>query len=182
LALSGGTVTGITTFSNTTDASSCTTGSVIISGGLGVSKNIYGDKVYGSVWNDYAEYRVPGEENIEPGRVVYSGDDGKLHLTTGKLQFFEGVVSDTFGFAIGETSEATIPLAVAGRVLVYTDEELHAGNVVCAGPNGKVCKMTREEIAKYPDRIVGIVSEIPTYDTWGEKNIAVNNRIWIRIR
>jgi hypothetical protein len=98
------------------------------------------------------------------------------------LQYFEGVVSDTFGFAIGKTNKAKIPLAVAGRVLVYTDEELHAGDVVCAGENGKACKMNEEEIANKPDRIVGIVSEIPTYDTWGEDNIPVNRRIWIRVK
>jgi hypothetical protein len=98
------------------------------------------------------------------------------------LQYFEGVVSDTFGFAIGKTNKAKIPLAVAGRVLVYTDEELHAGDVVCTGENGKVCKMNEEEIANKPDRIVGIVSEIPTYDTWGEDNIPVNRRIWIRVK
>jgi hypothetical protein len=42
--------------------------------------------------------------------------------------------------------------------------------------------MTREEVVKYPDRIVGIVSEIPTYKIWGQNNIEVNNRIWIRVR
>ena len=42
--------------------------------------------------------------------------------------------------------------------------------------------MTREEIRDYPDRIVGIVSEIPNYEYWGENNIKVNNRIWIKIR
>jgi hypothetical protein len=43
-------------------------------------------------------------------------------------------------------------------------------------------KMTREEIREYPDRILGHVSEIPNYETWGTGNIAVNNRIWIKVR
>lgn len=42
LALTGGTVTGITTFSNATDSTSTTTGAVKITGGLGVGGNIYG--------------------------------------------------------------------------------------------------------------------------------------------
>jgi hypothetical protein len=42
--------------------------------------------------------------------------------------------------------------------------------------------MTREEIREWPDRIIGIVSEIPQYETWGENNIKVNNRIWIKIK
>ena len=138
-------------------------------------------KIYGAVWNDYAEYRQ-SEGHIEPGYIVYSDDDGILRKTKNRLQHFEGVVSDTFGFAIGETDKAKTPLAVAGRVLVYTDEELHAGDVVCAGENGKASKMDNVEIANKPDRIVGIVSEIPTYETWGEENVPVNGRVWIRVK
>ena len=41
--------------------------------------------------------------------------------------------------------------------------------------------MTRLEIMKYPERIIGTVSAIPNYEYWGEKNISVNNRIWIKI-
>lgn len=141
-------------------------------------------KVYGAVWNDYAEYRSQTEE-LKPGHVAYCDNDGKLKQTTSRLQKFEGVVSDTFGFAIGETEETKAPLAVSGRVLVYTYEDrntFNSGDCVCAGPNGRVCKMTREEIAYYPDRIVGIVSEIPEYDTWGTGNVDVDGRIWIKIR
>ena len=179
--IAGGTITGDTIFSSITASNSTDTGAVCITGGLGVGGNIYGNAVYGAVYNDYAEYRQ-SEEPIEPGYIVYSGDDGILHKTVGRLQFFEGVVSDTFGFSIGKTDKAQTPLAVAGRVLVYTDEELHAGNVVCAGPHGKACKMTKKEIKEHPDRIVGIVSEVPNYETWGEENAPVNGRVWIRVR
>lgn len=58
--------------------------------------------------------------------------------------------------------------------------DYHAGDTVCAGPNGKICKMTREEIKEYPDRILGLVSEIPNYEKWNNK--LVNNRIWIKIK
>ena len=40
--------------------------------------------------------------------------------------------------------------------------------------------MTRGEVAHYPDRILGIVSEIPTYDTWND--VEINNRVWITIK
>lgn len=140
--------------------------------------------VTGAVWNDYAEYRSAAEEII-PGQVVYSDNNGDLHKTTSRLQAFEGVVSDTFGFSIGETEDAKTPLAVAGRVLVYPDEDrysFNAGDVVCAGKNGTVSLMTREEITIYPDRIVGIVSEIPEYKVWGSGNVEVNGRIWIKVK
>jgi hypothetical protein len=42
--------------------------------------------------------------------------------------------------------------------------------------------MTREDIQKWPDRIVGIVSEIPQYETWGTGNVLVDGRIWIKIK
>lgn len=181
-----GSVTGLKSNAFSDDAYLKLSGGTITES-LGIKKNltvdgtITGSKVYGAVYNDYAEYRIAAE-SIKPGYVVYTEDDGELRATTSRCQAFEGVVSDTFGFAIGKTDKATTPLAVAGRVLVYSDEELHAGDTVCAGPNGKVCRMSRSEIANFPDRIVGIVSEIPTYDTWGEDNIPVNGRVWIRIK
>ena len=101
------------------------------------------------------------------------------------MQACDGIVSDTFGFAIGETEENKTPLAVAGRVLAYCEGskyDYQAGDTVCAGSEGKVCKMTREEIRKWPDRIVGIVSEIPEYETWGSGDVPVNGRIWIKIK
>ena len=142
------------------------------------------EKMYGAVWNDYAEYRTQ-KEIIEPGYCVASTDDGQVYKTTEKFQACDGIVSDTFGFAIGETDECKTPLAVAGRVLAYCSgnrEDYHAGDTVCAGPEGKVCKMTREEIREWPDRIVGIVSEIPEYETWGTDEVLVNGRIWIKVK
>lgn len=142
-----------------------------------------GSVLYGAAWNDYAEYRDQ-VEMVEPGYCVRSADDGRVSKTTEKLQACDGIVSDTFGFAIGETEICKTPLAVAGRVLAYAENpsELHTGDTVCAGPEGKVVKMTREEIREWPDRIVGIVSEIPTYKTWGSGNVPVNGRVWIKIR
>lgn len=140
--------------------------------------------LYGAVWNDYAEYRTQ-KETIEPGYCVASADNGQVYKTTEKFQACDGIVSDTFGFAIGQTDECKTPLAVAGRVLAYCEgdrHDYHAGDTVCAGPEGRVCKMTREEIREWPDRIIGIVSEIPEYETWGSGNIKVNNRIWIKIK
>lgn len=141
-------------------------------------------RLYGAAWNDYAEFRTQSEI-IEPGYCVASSNNGQVYKTTEKFQACDGIVSDTFGFAIGETDKCKTPLAVAGRVLVYfhgNREDYQAGDTVCAGPEGKVMKMTREEIKEYPDRIIGIVSEIPEYETWGSGNVEVNNRIWIKVK
>jgi hypothetical protein len=50
-------VNGIVSFASTSVATSTNTGAVRISGGLGVAGSIYGNQVYGAVYNDYAEYR-----------------------------------------------------------------------------------------------------------------------------
>ena len=70
-------------------------------------------------------------------------------------------------------------------MLVYPYEnkgEYKPGDAVCSGPNGTISKMTREEIREYPERIVGTVSEIPTYETWGTNQVQVDGRIWIKVR
>lgn len=145
-----------------------------------------GDSVTGAVWNDYAEYRT--SDCTEPGRVVFENGDDTLSMTTKRLQHFAGITSDTWGFAQGETETAKTPLAVAGRVLAYTyrdRNEYKPGDVVCAAPNGTVDIMSREEIIQYPDRIVGTVSCVPEYETWGKGDrdpVQVNNRIWIKVR
>ena len=140
--------------------------------------------LYGAAWNDYAEYRE-GTDTFEPGRVICENGDDTLSLATERLQPGANVVSDTFGFAIGETEQAKTPIAVSGRVLVYPYEDRNSyapGDVVCAAPNGTVSKMTREEIREYPERIIGTVSAIPSYETWGEGNVPVNGRIWVKIK
>lgn len=143
-----------------------------------------GSVLQGAAWNDYAEYRNQKQQLI-PGYCVTCDDDGVLDYTNERLSNCEGIISDTFGFAIGQTDDCKTPIAVAGRVLAYCEgdrNDYHAGDVVCATFQGLISKMTEEEICKYPYRIVGIVSEIPNYENWGAGNIAVNDRIWIRIK
>lgn len=142
------------------------------------------DKVYGAVWNDYAEYRQT-KKYIQPGYCVIETGKGDLIKSFERLQPGANIVSDTFGFAIGETEQTKTPLAVSGRVLAYPYEDRNsyqAGDPVCSGPNGTISRMTREEVREYPDRIIGTVSEIPNYEVWGTGNVKVNNRIWIKVK
>lgn len=185
LKLSGGTVTGVTTFSNTTASTSTTTGAVKISGGLGVAGNIYANKVYGAVWNDYAECRE-SNEFIDAGYVVKENGDDTLSLADGRLIYGCSIVSDTFGFMIGETDKAHTPIAVSGRVLAYPYENrevfrYNIGCFVCSGPNGTVSLMNKEEVWNHPEAIIGQVSAVPDYEYWGN-NIKVNGRVWIKVR
>ena len=141
--------------------------------------------IYGAVWNDYAEYR---ESDItQPGRCIIENGDDTLRLSTERLQRGAEIVSDTFGFAIGETDDCKTPIAASGRVLAYPFEDReefksHIGYPVCSGPNGTVSIMTDEEEQLYPSRIIGYVSAVPDYEIWGTGNVKVDGRIWIRIK
>ena len=151
-----------------------------------------GGQVYGAVWNDYAEYRET-KEKIEPGRCIVETGKGNLILSSSRLQEGCEIVSDTFGFAIGESKKCKTPTATSGRVLAYLLEDnnkARPGQPVCSGPNGTVSLMTNEEARNWPWCIIGTISEIPDYDIWhaGDDNknsdnpIQVNGRVWIRIR
>lgn len=179
-------VLGYTNSSDTSTLNTTVTGQTYVTTSLYVQPStgtLYATSVYGAVWNDYAEYRATKEE-IEAGRVVVENGDDTLSLATERLMPGANVVSDTFGFAIGETDTSKTPLAVSGRALVYPCEDRDSykpGDPVCSGPNGTVSKMTRKEVMQYPDRMIGTVSAIPDYDTWGTGNVEVNGRIWIKI-
>lgn len=146
-------------------------------------------KVYGAVWNDYAEYRTGSV--TAGGFCVTETTSGQMIKSTERLQPGCRVTSDTFGFAIGESDRAQSPVAVSGRVLVYPyrpREEYTLGAALCSAPNGTVDIMTREEIREYPERIIGTVSEIPEYEIWhggegtGDQDVPVDGRIWIYVK
>ena len=158
-------------------------GSIITFGGIAARKSIKGYRVYAAVFNDYAECRKTID--LEPGRVVVDQDDGSLKCADKRLQPGAQVISDTYGNLIGEMEGVETPLAVSGRVLVYpyqARENYHAGMAVCSAPDGTVDIMTREEIKEYPDCIIGIVSEIPSYSFWGTNQVCVDGRIWIKVK
>lgn len=142
-------------------------------------------KVYGAVFNDYAEYRKT--DSIEPGRCVVENGDDTLSLSISRMQPGAEIISDTFGFAIGETDECKTPVAVTGRVLAYPYEDREEfrnaiGRPVCSGPNGTVSLMSDEEYQKYGYCTIGFVSAVPDYEEWGTGKAKVNNRVWIRIK
>ena len=150
-----------------------------------VHGNVYANKVYGAVYNDYQEYRL-GKEKIEPGYIAITDKDGRVKkCNKDRQKNIAGVVSDVFGFQIGEIeNEINVPIQVSGRVLVYQKNrsKLKPGDQVCATKDGRVRKMKWWEKLLFPEAIVGFVDEIPSYDEWGSDKIKVNGRIWIRVR
>jgi hypothetical protein len=74
-------------------------------------------KLYGAVWNDYAEFRRA--EEVEYGRVVIEDKDKKMKLCNERLAAGAKISSDTFGISIGKSDEYNMPIAVSGRVLAF---------------------------------------------------------------
>lgn len=147
---------------------------------------LYGYRVFNAVFNDYAEYREV-EDDIEAGRVVRELGDGKMVMTEQRLEPACAIITDTFGNAMGKTEKCKTPIGIAGRVLAYPYENIeefknNIGKPVCSGPNGTVSIMTDEEYRNYGYKIIGIISEIPNYETWGSNKIQVNGRVWINIK
>lgn len=150
-----------------------------------------GAVMYGACWNDYAEFRET-KEDIKPGTCIIETGNDDLVPSTKRLQPGAEIVSDTYGYVIGETKTAKTPTAMTGRVLAYPyeDRDLFKQNIgkpVCSGPNGTVSIMTDEEYQKYGYCAIGTISSVPDYNTWyagnnGDSPIKVNGRIWIRIR
>lgn len=139
--------------------------------------------------NDYAENRSVCSSDInnaKPGLVFTECEEENdtIRLTNDRLEPIPMVCSDTYGLLIGQRKENSIPVAISGRVLVYSYEDRKSyklGDAVCSAPDGKISKMTREEIKEYPDRILGYVSCIPEYTKW-DNGVEVDNRIWIRLK
>ena len=136
--------------------------------------------LFGAAWNDFAEYREC--DFVIPGTCVVETGFGTLKVSETYLLPAASIVTDTYGMVIGEESETSLPVAVAGRVLAFVEdkEKLEVGDALKTAPDGKLAKMTRREIRKYPDRIVGYVSEFPSYEEW--HNVKVNDRIWVKIK
>lgn len=134
----------------------------------------------GAAWNDFAEFRKC--EVKTPGICVVETGDGELKASRRYRNSCAYIISDTYGMVIGEKEEEDYaPVAVAGRVLAFVDkkEKLKAGDALKTAPGGRLARMNRLEKIIYPDKIIGYVSEIPTYERWN--NIEVNNRVWVRI-
>jgi len=135
----------------------------------------------GAGWNDFAETREVKEIG---GTCVVENGDGTMSKSTKRLQRGAAIVSDTYGMLIGPEGVKYSPIAVAGRVLARISSfdlaKFKVGQAVCSGENGQISPMSWIETVLFPDRIVGYVSEFPSYKTWNK--VKTNNRIWITVR
>ena len=184
LATTGGTITNDNDATSTTDANAA----LVVRGGIACAKQIWGQAVHGAVWNDYAEYRhIDFKIDGIPGRALVEDGKGGLVLPQGMCAG-ASIVTDTFGFSIGQSDYQTVPVAVTGRVLAFMDENCpkekwKPGAAVCTVAGGSLRVMNKLEKILHPDCIIGYISEVPDYEVWhGAADIEVNGRIWIKLK
>lgn len=141
----------------------------------------------------FKEFRkIDGE--YEYGMVFVENGSGTLVKSEERLLPCGFVIAEGMGAAVsGYEEQYGVPIAIAGRVLVSVDnrEDLKVGDKLCTGENGKASKMTEEEYLADPAKILGIVTEIPTYEKWktttldeNERTyeISIGERVWMLIK
>ena len=191
LSLSGGTVTGVTTFSSTVNSNNTQTGAVVIRGGLGVAGNIhgtviYGQAVYGAVANDLADSIPVNEDCILEHGYCYCFDGEKYNKSSKYMDDgIIGIHSDTYGFKMGhEENKKKMDIAVSGFVLAYVDKEYKPGTPLTCTENGYLTEIKKEDKIEYPEKIVATYWKNEPAEEWGteERKVKVNGRKWVKIK
>lgn len=142
------------------------------------------EKVWNSVWNDYADFQLLNDELI-PGKCYYDTADG-ARLCNSRCQLSViGLASDTFAQVVGVRKDhKQVPIAVAGWALAYVDKEYPCGTPLTNNEHGDLTEMTLDEKRNYPERLVAIYKRKEhdaEFGTEGSK-VHVNNRHWVKVK
>lgn len=142
-------------------------------------------RVWNSVWNDYADFQFLGEKEFIPGKVYYDTIEG-ARLCHERCQLaVMGVASDTFAHIVGTNPEENqVPIAVAGWVLAYVDQEYPCGTPLTNDKDGNLTEMTLQEKRDFPERMVATYKKKELKDNFGTrtKQISVNGRHWVKVK
>lgn len=170
---------GAKTFADTTDSTNNTSGAVIVSGGLGVAKNIYAAAVHNAVWNDLVDcMEVPEDTSLEFG-YCYSWKGDSVIKSSRSSKNCIGIHSNTAGFVMGEKKTKTIQAAVAGFVLAYVDKLYPEGTPLTWGDDGTLTKCSLLKRVLHPERIIATFYKEEKEEKW--HNLSVSGRHWVKI-
>ena len=151
---------------------------------LDVKGEIKGSKVWNAVWNDIADYQLLDDELLV-GRCYYDTPSG-AKICNQRCQLSAiGIATDTFGFGIGQhANQSEVPIAVAGWVLAFVDQEYDCGIPLTNNEKGFLTAMTLEEKQNYPERLLAIYKKKEMATSWGDeqKKITVNGRHWVKVK
>ena len=147
---------------------------------------IYGNKVWGAVFNDLADAIPVGEGDTLEAGYCY-GFDGEHYTKTSEYmqKSYIGIHSDTFGFLMGhEEGKKKLNVAVSGFVLAYVDKEYEVGTPLTCTADGCLTEIKLEDKIKYPERVVATYWKNEPNEEWGPegKKVKVNGRRWVKVK
>ena len=119
-------VTGISTFENTTESTSSTTGALIVSGGVGIAKslNVGGNlSVAGTItYDDVTNVDSTGIVTARGGFEIGASGVGGTITATGQAQFVGVVTASSFvGDGTGLTGVASTDNIITGTAATFTN-------------------------------------------------------------
>lgn len=121
---------------------------------------LYATRVYGAVFNDYAEYFEKGED-AEPGDLISAGNGGYFKSGRKYDTMVVGVYSDQYfqcigGKGDGEDDKNYIPIGLAGRVKAKVKGKVRKGDLLTSsGTPGVAMKCSRLMAILKPGCIIG---------------------------
>lgn len=122
-----------------------------------LATTIIADKIYGAVWNDYAEWFEKENifDNFEAGDICAWGNKGVV-LAEENDACVVGIVSDSYGHILGglplDNMESNhkhfVPIGLSGRVKVKVKGTVNKGDLIVSAGYG-IGKVNNESSARY---------------------------------
>ena len=205
LPISGGTLTGDTTFKRYLKINAWynygsgsadfwyngKNSSVVVEGAtdLKLGNNYvwkHGDQITGAVFNDLADAIPVGEGDILEAGYCY-GFDGEHYTKTSEYlqKSYIGIHSDTYGFKLGhEEGKEKLNVAVSGFVLAYVDKEYEVGTPLTCTADGYLTEIKLEDKIKYPERVAATYWKNEPNEEWGPEGdkVKVKGRKWVKVK
>jgi len=155
---------------------------------LNYDGHFYATKTFNNVWNDYADYQKVIGKAI-PGKCYADTLQGAVLCTEYCQKSVIGIISDTYGHAVGIGEAGFAPFGISGWVLAYIEpdvvDKIEPGDALTSSPNGNLTIMLRKDVKAYPDRVVAIYKKPERAKEWGPSNhskIQVKGRHWVKIK
>jgi hypothetical protein len=146
--------------------------------------HLQAEKIWNSVWNDYADLQLLCDEYIA-GKCYFDTADGAKICSEQCQLSVMGLATDTFAQVVGKRSDQKqIPIAVAGWALAFVDKEYPCGTPLTNNSEGDLTEMTLQEKRDYPERLVGIYKKKELDAEFGpaHSKIKVNGRHWVKVK
>ena len=146
-----------------------------------------GDAVTGAVWNDLIDcVDIPEDDIVESGYCYCMHEDGHYRKSEKYLDNrFIGIDSDTYSLAMNmEPEKRKLNVAVSGFVLAYVDREYPIGTALTCTENGYLTEIKKEDKCYNPERIIATYwkNEERKEIVKEDRTVKVNGRKWVKIK